>query len=222
VIYILDHDIHHSNYFFGKNLQLDVVVVVAELGHMHMMVVEEQVVLVGHIVVGGHILNHKLVVVVVVEVVVVVVGFLRMQQLNSCDHMLEFQNHRRDLEDIEDGLLWKLNKKSNVIDNPDHDIHHSNYFFGKNLQLDVMVVVVELGHMHMMVVEEQVVLVEHILVVVQGHMFVGVVELVVVVGELEHMFVVVHNGVVVLEVVVVGFHILGKFEFQFLVHILRF
>jgi hypothetical protein len=104
-----------------------------------------------------------------------------------------------------------------------HDIHHSNYFFGKNLQLDVVVVVVELGHKNTLVVEGLVVLVEHTVVVVQEHMFVGVVELVVVVvGELEHMFVAVHNGVVVLEVVVVGFHILGKFEFQFLVHILRF
>jgi hypothetical protein len=104
-----------------------------------------------------------------------------------------------------------------VIDNLDHDIRHLNYFFGKNLQLDEGVVVVELDHKNMMVVEEQVVLVEHIEVVEQRHMFVEVVELVVVVVELEHMFV-----VVVLEVVVVGFHILGKFGFQFLVHILRF
>jgi hypothetical protein len=104
VIDNLDHDIHHSNYFFGKNLQLGEGVVVGVLGHMHMMVVEGLVVLVEHIVVGGHILNHKLVVVVVVEVVVVI-GFLRRQQLNFYDHMLEFQNHRRDLEGIEDGLL---------------------------------------------------------------------------------------------------------------------
>jgi hypothetical protein len=109
VIYNLDHDIRHSNYFFGKNLQLDAVVVVVELGHMHMMVVVVQVVLVeymlvqvelvGHIVVVEHILNHKLVV--VVGEVVVLVEFLRMQQSNFCDHMLEFQHHRRDLEGIE-------------------------------------------------------------------------------------------------------------------------
>jgi hypothetical protein len=110
-----------------------------------------------------------------------------------------------------------LSKRSNVIDNLDHDTRHSNYFFGKSLQLDEGVVVVELGHRHMMVVEVQVVLVEHIVVVEQRHMFVEVVELVVVVGELEHIFV-----VVVLEVVVVGFHILDKFGFQFLVHILQF
>jgi hypothetical protein len=86
-----------------------------------------------------------------------------------------------------------------VIYNLDHDIRHSNYFFDKNLQLDVVVVVVELGHKNMLVVGGQEEFVEHIVVVVQGHMFVGVVELVVVVEELEHMFVVVHNGVVVLE-----------------------
>jgi hypothetical protein len=112
VIYILDHDIHHLNYFFGKNLQLDEGVVVVELGHMHMMVVEEQVVLVeymlvqvelvGHIVVVEHILNHRLVAVVVE---VVLDEFHRMQQLNFCDHKLEFQNHTRDLVGIEDGLL---------------------------------------------------------------------------------------------------------------------
>jgi hypothetical protein len=108
VIDSLDHDIHHSNYFFGKSLQLGEVVVVVELGHMNMMVVEGlvvlveymlvQVELVGHIVVVEHILNHKLVVVVVE---VALVELRHKQQLNFCDHMLEFQNHRRDLEGIE-------------------------------------------------------------------------------------------------------------------------
>jgi hypothetical protein len=95
VIDNLDHDIHHSNYFFGKNLQLDEEVVVVELGHMNMLVAEGLVELVGHIVV----VVHTLLVVVVVEVVLV--EFRHKQQLNSCDHKLEFQNHRRDLEGIE-------------------------------------------------------------------------------------------------------------------------
>jgi hypothetical protein len=196
VIDNLDHDIHHSNYFFGKSLQLDEGVVVVELDHKNMMVVEEQVVLVEHIVV----VEHILLVAVFVEVVVLV-EFRRRQQLNFYDHKLEFQNQRRDLEGIEVEWWLTLNKRSSVIDNLDHDIHHSNYFFDKSLQLDEGVVVVELDHKNMMVVEEQVVLVEHIVVVEQRHMFVEVVELV---------------------VVVVEFHILGKFEFQFLVHILRF
>jgi hypothetical protein len=100
VIDNLDRDIHHSNYFFGKNLQLGEGVVVVEPGRMSMLVVEGLVELVGHIVVVVHIL----LVVVVVEVVVLVV-FRLMQQLNFCDHKLEFQHHRRDLEGIE-VVLW--------------------------------------------------------------------------------------------------------------------
>jgi hypothetical protein len=94
--------------------------------------------------------------------------------------------------------------QSNVLDSLEHDIHQPSYSFGNNLQRDVEVVVVELGHMnivgHMFVELELVELVEHIVVVV----------------------LVVRSLVVELEVVVVGFHIQGKFEFHALVHILQF
>jgi tetrahydromethanopterin S-methyltransferase subunit F len=99
VIDNLDHDIRHSNYFFGRNLQLDEGVV-AELEGVGDMMVQGEIV--EYIVVVEHMLDHMKEVVVVE---VVLVEFRHKQQLNFCDHMLEFRNHRRDLEGIEDGLL---------------------------------------------------------------------------------------------------------------------
>ena len=70
--------------------------VVAELeGAVDMMVQGE---IVEYIVVVEHMLDHMKEVVVVE---VVLVEFRHMQQLNFCDHMLEFLHHRRGLEGTE-------------------------------------------------------------------------------------------------------------------------
>jgi hypothetical protein len=74
-----------------------IVGVVVELVGVGDMMVQGEIV--EYIVVVEHMLDHMKEVVVVE--VVVVVEFLRMQQLNFYDHMLEFQNHRRDLVGIE-------------------------------------------------------------------------------------------------------------------------